>query len=192
MATVEIDSVKIFDTLTPMQQDELLDSLNEKQYSGDEVVIEQVGVWQMMQQHTGSCDPSPLMPSHTHSLVLLLVACFRTQGSENSMFYLITHGKVKVMQQNAPGVLAGERELATLEQGNYFGERAILKTEPAMASVRADKDGVTCYTLDRIHFNKILGSSLKAQVSHSRTAAPHSHLPPCLRLFLSLLLLVTA
>ena len=44
MATVEIDSVKIFDTLTPMQQDELLDSLNEKQYSGDEVVIEQVGV----------------------------------------------------------------------------------------------------------------------------------------------------
>ena len=31
---------------------------------------------------------------------------------------------------------AGERELATLEQGNYFGERAILKTEPAMASVR--------------------------------------------------------
>ena len=42
MATVEIDSVKIFDTLTPMQQDELLDSLNEKQYSGDEVVIEQV------------------------------------------------------------------------------------------------------------------------------------------------------
>ena len=101
------------------------------------------------------------------------------------MFYLITHGKVKVMQQNAPGVLAGERELATLEQGNYFGERAILKTEPAMASVRADKDGVTCYTLDRIHFNKILGSSLKAQVSHSRTAAPHSHLPPCSRPFLS-------
>ena len=58
MATVEIDSVKIFDTLTPMQQDELLDSLNEKQYSGDEVVIEQVGVWQMMQQHTAPMPPS--------------------------------------------------------------------------------------------------------------------------------------
>ena len=125
--------------------------------------------------HTHAPSHAPILAhSLTHSPVLLLVTCFRTQGSENSMFYLITHGKVKVMQQNAPGVLAGERELATLEQGNYFGERAILKTEPAMASVRADKDGVTCYTLDRIHFNKILGSSLKAQVSSNQRQRPHS------------------
>ena len=73
MATVEIDSVKIFDTLTPMQQDELLDSLNEKQYSGDEVVIEQVGVWQPASSLTRT---HPHTHPSSHTLSLTHLSCF--------------------------------------------------------------------------------------------------------------------
>ena len=84
------------------------------------------------------------------------------QGSENDTFYLIHAGKAKVMQKGAPGVEGdGERQLALLEAPGYFGERAILQGEPAMASIVASEEGLSCYALDRENFKKIFGDSLR-------------------------------
>jgi len=88
------------------------------------------------------------------------------QGSENATFYVIKSGEAKVMQAGAPGVPAGgTRELAPLDTGKFFGERGILQSEPAQASIVADAEkGLVCYCLDKTHFDSIVGSSLKVQL----------------------------
>ena len=47
--------------------------------------------------------------------------------------------------------------VATLSQGQCFGERAILTAEPRNATISADGGPVTCLTLSRVDFNRILG-----------------------------------
>jgi len=84
------------------------------------------------------------------------------QGTENSTFFLIQKGAAKVMQKGAPGVQEdGVRELAMLEAPAYFGERAILQGEPAMASIVAADDGLVCFSLDRAAFQRIFGDTLR-------------------------------
>ena len=71
-----------------------------------------------------------------------------SQGKGNETFYVIKTGKASV---NVSG-----KEVATLAPGQFFGERALLKDEPASATIVASGE-LTCYTCDRKTFTAVLG-----------------------------------
>jgi len=84
------------------------------------------------------------------------------QGKPNEFFYLIKQGSANVVQEHAPGTSDGSRILATLKAGQFFGERALLKEEPASANiVCADGGSLVVYTLGRDDFNAIFGGQLQ-------------------------------
>jgi len=71
-----------------------------------------------------------------------------SQGKGNETFYVIKTGKATV---NVSG-----KEVATLVAGQFFGERALLKHEPASATIVAAGE-LDCYTCDKVTFEKVLG-----------------------------------
>lgn len=76
------------------------------------------------------------------------------QGEANNTFHIIKSGKALVKKRED-----GEAEdqlLAELGEGQFFGERALLKDEPANATVCA-KDTLNTYSCDRDTFNELLG-----------------------------------
>jgi CRP-like cAMP-binding protein len=56
------------------------------------------------------------------------------QGDVGDLVYVITEGEVEVLREEADG---GERLLATMGPGEYFGEMALLSDAPRTATVRA-------------------------------------------------------
>eukprot|EP00966_Prymnesium_polylepis_P017163 395742-Prymnesium_polylepis.1 len=68
-----------------------------------------------------------------------------TQGDDGDTFYVITAGEAQVVRINDEDIQANllqviEHKLADLHAYDYFGERALLKREPRMATVRATTD----------------------------------------------------
>lgn len=76
------------------------------------------------------------------------------QGNTGDNFYIISQGEVGVFKANAAGK---EEKLATLRQGNYFGEQALLREDVRQASCYAETK-VTCLTLGREDFIDMMGS----------------------------------
>ena len=71
------------------------------------------------------------------------------QGDLGDRLYIIKAGEVAVSVRD--DVVGGERPLNRLYTGQYFGERALLKEEPRMASTQA-VDKLECYTLSKSDF----------------------------------------
>eukprot|EP00750_Incisomonas_marina_P006115 INCI14328.2.p1 GENE.INCI14328.2~~INCI14328.2.p1 ORF type:complete len:691 (-),score=99.74 INCI14328.2:576-2468(-) len=80
-------------------------------------------------------------------------------------FYIVISGSVDVL-------VDGHKQ-ASLGEGQFFGERALLVEEPRNATCRCST-AVQCYVLNRHHFESILGSlqSLR-EISSQREAANH-------------------
>ncbi|CAB3409252.1 unnamed protein product [Caenorhabditis bovis] len=77
------------------------------------------------------------------------------QGEKGDTFFIINSGQVKVTQQ-----IEGEkepREIRVLNQGDFFGERALLGEEMRTANIIAQAPGVEVLTLDRESFLKLIG-----------------------------------
>jgi len=72
-----------------------------------------------------------------------------TQGQTNDHFYIVKSGEVSV--QSAEG-----KEIARLDEGQYFGERALLKGEPANATIVCSK-AMVAYQCNRDTFTTLLG-----------------------------------
>lgn len=70
------------------------------------------------------------------------------QGDPGDKFYIIVRGKVEVIRDEAAG---GTRRVAILQDGDYFGEIALLQNTARTASVRALVPCL-CLALDRGHF----------------------------------------
>jgi len=70
------------------------------------------------------------------------------QGDPGDKFYIIVRGKVEVIRDDAAG---SGRRLAVLQDGDYFGEIALLQNTVRTASVRA-LIPCLCLALDRGHF----------------------------------------
>lgn len=83
------------------------------------------------------------------------------QGVPGDTFYLIREGKVEVLVRDDQG----ERVVAMLRTGDYFGERSLLTNEPTNATVRAVEEA-EFYTLDKESFLTALSASpsLKSQL----------------------------
>ena len=83
------------------------------------------------------------------------------EGDTGDLLYIIKSGQVKVVK-NQNGI---DEIIALLEEGDYFGERALILDEPRAASCIAAQDTV-CFSLSRENFNKLIESSpeLKGQM----------------------------
>jgi len=98
------------------------------------------------------------------------------QGQASETFYIVKSGVV--------GVVHDGKEIAQLKAGHFFGERTLLKDEPANATVRtlAGQGAVTCYVCSRESFTAILGplqALIDAEVRRrDREAAKQQEPPP--------------
>lgn len=76
-----------------------------------------------------------------------------TQGDPGDLFYIIKEGEAAVHQETARGTKLVNR----LFKSDFFGEAALLKREPRMASVEALSDRLVCLALRRNVFVNLLG-----------------------------------
>lgn len=76
------------------------------------------------------------------------------QGDPGDKFYLVRHGEVEVIGQNE----SGERHIATLREGDSFGERALLTGEPRNATVRTTRSTLL-YALGKDDFKSAIDAS---------------------------------
>jgi ATP-binding cassette subfamily B protein len=81
-----------------------------------------------------------------------------TEGDSSGSFYIVVRGRVEVVRNNT--------RVAVLEDGDYFGEIALLSGMPRTASVRA-LSVTTCIALEKESFDALLARSpgLKEQIS---------------------------
>jgi MFS family permease len=80
-----------------------------------------------------------------------------SKGELGDLFYLVAAGSA---------VVELEHRNAVHERGGFFGEIALVRNQPRMATVRAGDDGLVVYTLER----KVFLEAITAfAVSHSRT-----------------------
>lgn len=70
------------------------------------------------------------------------------QGDLGDRMYIIKHGEVSVR------IAPEDKEIDHLYIGQYFGERALLKEEPRMASIQAAGD-LECYSLSKDDFESL-------------------------------------
>lgn len=76
------------------------------------------------------------------------------QGDPGELFYLIRSGKADVVVRDAEG----ERTVANLGEGDYFGETALITDEPRNATIVTREDAVY-YTLGKEDFRSVLEAS---------------------------------
>jgi ATP-binding cassette, subfamily B, bacterial len=77
------------------------------------------------------------------------------EGSSGDRFYLIARGQVSVHKM---GLHGEERKIAVLEDGDYFGEIALIRNVPRSATIRTLTDSVFL-TLHRDVFSNLLERS---------------------------------
>jgi CRP-like cAMP-binding protein len=80
--------------------------------------------------------------------------CAVKQGETGKSFYVVRSGSVDV--KIAPPGQSEAQKVATLASGQYFGERSLLTSEPANATVMA-AEPTDLMGLDRQAFEEILG-----------------------------------
>jgi CRP-like cAMP-binding protein len=74
------------------------------------------------------------------------------QGDDGDFYYIIKHGRAKVTRASKTGV---ELTLATLKDGDAFGEEALLSEAKRNATITMDSDG-TLMRLSKADFNALL------------------------------------
>ena len=77
------------------------------------------------------------------------------QGGPADKFFIIVDGEVEVIREDD----GHQRTLATLKQGQFFGEMAILRDAPRMATVRAAAP-TTVFAMERDAFRGLVGQSI--------------------------------
>lgn len=77
------------------------------------------------------------------------------QGAPADKFFIIVDGEVEVVREDN----GQQRTLATLKRGQFFGEMAILRDAPRMATVRALVP-TTVFAMERDAFRGLVGQSI--------------------------------
>ncbi|MDG0810178.1 cyclic nucleotide-binding domain-containing protein [Cohnella rhizosphaerae] len=86
------------------------------------------------------------------------------EGEEGHTFYIIVRGQFEVTKQTAD---ADERRVATLRDGDYFGEIALMRQVPRTATVRALGPSVLL-SMRRETFQRLVSGSTQLQDELSR------------------------
>jgi voltage-gated potassium channel len=71
-----------------------------------------------------------------------------SQGEEGDNMYFVSHGRLEVLRDSGESI-------AILEEGDIFGESALLLQQPRLATVRA-LEYCDVYVLDKDSFNAAL------------------------------------
>ncbi|KAL1518772.1 hypothetical protein AB1Y20_003056 [Prymnesium parvum] len=81
-----------------------------------------------------------------------------SQGEVGDKLFIIKEGEVSIMREEETRYLSTKgknaREIDHLYRGQYFGERALLKNDPRMASAIAAKK-LVCYSLSKSDFDQM-------------------------------------
>jgi ABC-type lipoprotein export system ATPase subunit len=88
------------------------------------------------------------------------------QGKHNDHLHVILTGKIEVLKQQPDGT---QFAVATMGQGQYFGEIEMLSGAPCIATIRA-MDDVETVMLDRVTFQKMIGDSQATRAEVDRIA----------------------
>ncbi|CAJ1962601.1 unnamed protein product [Cylindrotheca closterium] len=80
-----------------------------------------------------------------------------TKGEVGNDFYILKEGSVEITEIEAGGKRFDD---ITLKPGAYFGERALITSEPRAANVIGKSEG-SCFVIDRDTFEKVLGKFSK-------------------------------
>eukprot|EP00747_Dinoflagellata_sp_TGD_P102334 gnl/TRDRNA2_/TRDRNA2_168640_c6_seq19.p1 gnl/TRDRNA2_/TRDRNA2_168640_c6~~gnl/TRDRNA2_/TRDRNA2_168640_c6_seq19.p1 ORF type:complete len:798 (-),score=222.77 gnl/TRDRNA2_/TRDRNA2_168640_c6_seq19:147-2540(-) len=85
------------------------------------------------------------------------------QGDEGAEFFVINKGEASVHIKGADGT---STKVATLKVGDYFGENALLRSEPRTATIKADV-ALSCLKITRDKFQE-LGLNEKLQFANRK------------------------
>ena len=77
------------------------------------------------------------------------------EGEMGDVFYILEEGKCIATKTLEPG--KPEEKINELNEGDYFGERALIKGEPRYANIIVTSDNAKVISLDRLSFNRLLG-----------------------------------
>ena len=77
------------------------------------------------------------------------------EGEMGDVFYILEEGKCIATKTLEPG--KPEEIINELKEGDYFGERALLRGEPRYANIVVVSDIAKVISLDRLSFNRLLG-----------------------------------
>lgn len=93
------------------------------------------------------------------------------QGAKGETFFLISSGKVRVTR------MEGFREtfVRNLQQGDFFGEKALTGNGDRTANIIADdRDGVICKVIDKNSFDQFVANIEQVTRGHERRTLPSS------------------
>ena len=77
------------------------------------------------------------------------------EGEMGDVFYILEEGNCIATKTMEPG--KPEEQVKEYKEGDYFGERALIKGEPRAANIIAKSDIVKVISLDRVSFKRLLG-----------------------------------
>ena len=77
------------------------------------------------------------------------------EGEMGDVFYILEEGECVATKTIEPG--KPEIAIKDYKEGDYFGERALMKGEPRYANIVAKSDIVKVISLDRVSFKRLLG-----------------------------------
>ncbi|XP_055080080.1 cGMP-dependent protein kinase 1 [Periophthalmus magnuspinnatus] len=92
------------------------------------------------------------------------------QGTKGDAFYIITTGQVKVIEKKDSD--KEEAVVSMLSEGQWFGEKALLREEVHTTNVIAEGD-VTCLLIDRETFKDVTGE-LMTSLDESQRSQHHA------------------
>ena len=81
------------------------------------------------------------------------------EGELGDVFYILEEGNCNATKTLEPG--KPETVIKELKEGDYFGERALLKGEPRYANIVVTSETAKVISLDRLSFNRLLGPILE-------------------------------
>lgn len=128
-------------------------------------VIVVAAAMQKRETYKGFLQQVPILESLTEMEIMTLAdslaeerftdgATICTQGDEGDYFYIVKEGNAVCYQADSTG---GQKVVANLSPGNYFGEIALLTSKPRQATVKA-KGTLVVLSLDRATFTRVFGS----------------------------------
>ena len=77
------------------------------------------------------------------------------EGEMGDVFYILEQGECSATKTLEPG--KAETDIKEYKEGDYFGERALIKGEPRYANIVAKSEIVKVISLDRDSFKRLLG-----------------------------------
>ena len=77
------------------------------------------------------------------------------EGEMGDVFYILERGECSATKTLEPG--KAETDIKEYKEGDYFGERALIKGEPRYANIVAKSEIVKVISLDRDSFKRLLG-----------------------------------